>query len=63
MGDYSAAVLISHYNTRRYHESLNNLTPQDVYLGRGQAILNEREKIKCATMQARRKLHRQAMAA
>ena len=36
----------THYNTRRYHESLNNLTPEDVYLGRGQAILTEREKIK-----------------
>lgn len=53
----------THYNTRRYHESLNNLTPEDVYLGRGQAILNEREKIKRATMQSRRELHRQAMAA
>lgn len=28
---------INHYNTRRHHESLNNLTPQDVWLGRGQA--------------------------
>ena len=35
---------------RRYHENLNNLTPEDVYLGRGQAILTEREKIKRATM-------------
>ena len=54
---------VTHYNTRRYHESLNNLTPEDVYFGRGHAILSEREKIKRATMQARRTLHRQAMAA
>ena len=54
---------VSHYNTRRYHESLNNLTPEDVYLGRGQAILNERDKIKRATLESRRRLHRQAMAA
>ena len=54
---------VSHYNTRRYHESLNNLTPEDVYLGRGQAILNEREKIKRATLETRRRLHRQTMAA
>jgi hypothetical protein len=42
---------------------LNNLTPEDVYLGRGQVILNEREKIKRATLETRRRLHRQAMAA
>ena len=35
---------VAHYNRRRYHESLNNLTPEDVYLGRGQTILNAREK-------------------
>jgi len=54
---------VNHYNTRRYHESLNNLTPEDVYIGRGQAILTEREKIKRATMETRRQLHRQAVAA
>lgn len=54
---------VAHYNTRRYHESLNNLTPDDVYLGRGQAILKEREQIKRATMETRRRLHRQAVAA
>ena len=46
-----------------YHESLNNLTPEDVYLGRGQVILTQREKIKRATIETRRRLHRQAMAA
>jgi len=54
---------VTHYNTRRYHESLNNLTPEDVYLGRGQVILTQREKIKRATIETRRRLHRQAMAA
>jgi len=54
---------VTYYNTRRYHESLNNLTPQDVYLGRGQIILNERQKIKHATLQSRRHLHRLARAA
>ena len=28
-----------HYNHHRYHESINNLTPAVVYLGRGQAIV------------------------
>ena len=31
-------------NHRRYHESLNNLTPADVYSGRGPKILMHREK-------------------
>ena len=40
-GQLEAAVgaFVDHYNHRRYHESLGNLTPADVYFGRGQAIL------------------------
>ncbi|SDD43694.1 Transposase InsO and inactivated derivatives [Niabella drilacis] len=34
------------YNKQRYHESLNNLTPEDVYLGRGDQILQQRKIIK-----------------
>jgi len=47
---------------RRYHESLNNLTPADVWLGRGQTILLERERIKRDTIQKRRLLHQQRAA-
>ncbi|PWE52039.1 transposase [Metarhizobium album] len=39
-----------HYNHRRYHESLDNLTPADLCFGRGQTILLEREKIKRDTI-------------
>jgi putative transposase len=42
---------------RRYHESLDNLTPADVYFGRGQTILLERERIKRGTIQNRRLQH------
>ena len=38
------ASFIEHYNHHRYHESLNNLTPADVYFGRGKAILGKEEK-------------------
>jgi len=31
---------------QKYHESLKNLTPSDVYFGRGAKILKERQKIK-----------------
>ena len=38
-GDLERAVadFVEHYNHRRYHESLDNLTPADVYFGRGHA--------------------------
>ena len=51
------ASFIEHYNHHRYHESLNNLTPADVYFGRGQAILEKRKKIKENTIRQRRLLH------
>jgi hypothetical protein len=45
-GDLERAVaaFVEHYNHRRYHESLDNLTPADVYFGRGQTILNTRRR-------------------
>jgi putative transposase len=58
-GDLEAqvAAFVGHYNHRRHHESLENLTPADVYFGRGRAILLERERIKRRTVQQRRLLH------
>lgn len=57
--DLEAAIdaFVGHYNHRRYHESLKNLTPADVYFGRGQTILLEREKIKRRTFEKRRLQH------
>ena len=48
---------VSYYNHNRYHESIDNLTPADVYYGRGEAILNLRERIKLNTIALRRKNH------
>jgi putative transposase len=55
-------AFVDHYNHQRYHESLDNLTPADVYFGRGQAILRQRERIKQTTIQQRRLLHRRTAA-
>ena len=49
---------VDHYNHHRYHESINNLTPADVYFGRGQSILKQRERIKRKTMENRRLQYR-----
>src|SRR5262249_38473685 len=51
------AHFVEHYNYRRYHESLQNLTPADVYFGSGKTILLERERIKRDTIKRRRLQH------
>jgi hypothetical protein len=56
-GDLEAFV--DNYNHQRYHESLNNVTPSDVYFGRDKALLQQRERIKRKTLEARRLHHRQ----
>jgi putative transposase len=58
-GDLEAQIgrFVEHYNHRRYHESLKNLTPADVYFGRGQTILLQRERIKRDTIRKRQLQH------
>lgn len=63
-GDLEAQIeaFVDHYNHQRYHESLSNVTPADVYFGRDKAILQQRERIKRKTLEARRLHHRQRAA-
>mgnify|MGYP002621987415 CR=1 FL=1 len=56
-GEGGIRAFVEHYNHARYHESLGNLTPADVYHGRGHSILSMREKIKRQTIQQRRLTH------
>ena len=55
-------AFVDHYNHQRDHESLDNLTPADVYFGRGESILRNRQRIKRNTL-AERRLHYQRHAA
>ncbi|CAJ1388175.1 unnamed protein product [Effrenium voratum] len=59
-GDLNVSIerFVTHYNHQRYHESLGNLTPADVYFGRGESILLERERIKRNTLNQRRLQYR-----
>lgn len=48
------AEWVAHYNHERYHESLDNVTPADVYNGRRNDILDRRSMIKSRTLMQRK---------
>jgi transposase InsO family protein len=43
---------VDYYNHQRYHESLDNVTPADVYFGKVKEVLSRREEIKRQTLEA-----------
>ena len=45
---------VNYYNFHRYHESLDNLTPADVFYERSKAILDKRAFIKEQTLRMRK---------
>jgi transposase InsO family protein len=61
-GDLERAVadFVEHYNLRRYHESLDNPTPADVYFERADRLLERRREIKRRTIELRRRQHANA---
>jgi hypothetical protein len=46
---------VHYYNHQRVHESLDNLTPADVYHGRAREIQTVRERLKQQTLKRRRR--------
>jgi transposase InsO family protein len=52
--EQAIAAFVEHYNQKRYHEALGNLTPADVYFGRAQQIQTQREAVKHRTLAQRR---------
>ncbi|MEM8500183.1 MAG: integrase core domain-containing protein [Pseudomonadota bacterium] len=48
---------VEYYNNERLHESLDNVTPADMYYGRYEKIMNCRALIKQRTLQRRKDEH------
>jgi len=46
---------VAWYNTERYNEALDNVTPDDVYCGRHEGTLKGREELKTKTLARRRR--------
>jgi len=53
--EQSIADFVEYYNNERYHESIDNLTPADVYSGKSEEVLSKREQIKKITLEKRRR--------
>lgn len=50
-------TFVNHYNNQRYHESLNNMIPRDVFNGKEKYIQTKRDKIKMKTLIYRKQLN------
>jgi transposase InsO family protein len=48
---------VIYYNTQRYHEALGNVTPDGVYFGRKEEILEQRRNLKKQTLAWRRAIN------
>ena len=58
-----SACFVDYCNHQRYHESLGNVTPADVYFGRAKEVQSRREEIKRRTLEGRRLQHAELLKA
>ncbi len=55
--EQAIADFVAYYNYERYHESLDNVTPADMFFGQQEEVLSQREIIKQQTLLERRSLN------
>ncbi len=55
--EHKIGEFVQYYNHQRVHESLDNLTPADVYYGRDRKIKAARNLVKEQTLRRRRRLN------
>jgi putative transposase len=55
--EHKISEFVQYYNHQRVHESLDNLTPADVYYGRRREIMAARNLVKEQTLRRRRRLN------
>jgi len=51
---HGTGAFLAHYNSQRYREALGNVTPDDVYYVRREAIPEARRKFKAETLDRRK---------
>ena len=49
------ATCVDYSNSKRYHEALGNVTPDDVYFGRREDIIKARKALKQKTLENRKR--------
>ena len=53
--EVAIAGFVDHYNDRRYHKTLGNVTPDDALYGRREGVLIKRREVKTQALAGRKR--------